>query len=441
MSEFNPLGRFPSLRQLDSPAEAGLDTKHGPGGPVEPGKGRLPASDPPPPRARELASRQVEALEFQAGEAESHLPPLAAADGQALNVLTMALARTAKTTPADKFTTAKIEQVVTATLDQQINPKRQAQGLSALKLDDEAMAHLLRRLGRNAGQFFAGIQAFADERKNFGRTLRWAADALPVNGNSLNRGMLWRGVIEGLPAGTGLCGVVQRAQVQSGVAALVKASGGGARSHDSVFHDATAVLGAGGPGAHPAWLEAAVAGLNLSDRPPASAAAPGAGGADSKGGPSAVSSLMAPLRRQEQLMNAILAANPDSTPAQLFGAFRGLAQGAVTARLIDSSTDLGALMRTLIRVGLRRGVDTTSQLPAMIGGLADGLRAALPRGHSGARIPLDQELVAAVEKEGAGKLKPLSLTYARECISHGFHSNLEHREALNFPGPASVDRK
>lgn len=451
MSEFNPLGRFPSLRQVESPPAAKPESKAVPSGRLPPGKGSMRVEEAADVAGRDLGSRVATRHEAPAVPASGGLPPLAPGDGESLNLIVMALATAART---DKLTPARIERVVDETLKKVVNPGRQGKQRPALALDADTTAHLVRRLVRNARQFFGKAEQHDSDYRHYQAVVRWASARLIGDRNLLHFGMHRQAVLEGLPAGAGSFGDPERVGLRSGVEALVAASGGARRGRDEVFEDARDVLALAGPQAHPGWLETAMYALNTSDRrarasvsassdakystveagqaqTPATPPSDGLAGEDAAVR-RALDAVAAPLRRQEQLIGALLEGNPQAAPEQLFGAFSGLGRGAVAAGLIDE-TDAAPLMRLLVHHALRRGVDSVDELPAMIAGLAEGLRAGFAGRSHGFIEKVNRQLAEAVMAAGGARLGPFSREIAQVSLDPGFVARMGYGDAVRSP--------
>jgi len=466
MSEFNPLGRFPSLRQLESPPARPADSKATRTGPVAPGKGSLRDSPGTDGSGRDLGSRQVR--QGGAGGAAGAtvaalgLPALDPRDGESLNVLVMALAAGAK---SGKLTAQKIERLVQQALAAQVHPQRAAKHLPPVALDAEMMAHLVRRVGRNARQFFNTGEPRLGDFHNYQAVMDWAAAGVLRSGSLMDYGMLRQAVLEGLPPGTGPFGPLQRGWLDTGIRTLLSAMDGAAREKDEVRDDVRDLLALAGADAHPGWLETAMIALTEGDRAPAGqpAAEPAARAsprpaADTKHTPvtdeaiarqtaldradavRALEGLAKPLRRQEELVRAVLAWNPQATPQQLFGAMRGLGRGVLMAGLVGDE-DLGAMMHVLVQRTLQRGVHSPDQLPSMIAGLGEGLRDAHPKKGKALGGHLTERLEDAVIRAGGKQLGPFAREIAHVSLRPGFAARQGYLAPPLQPAPPDRDGK
>lgn len=451
MSEFNPLGRFPSLRQVESPAAAPVETPSRPAGPVAPGRAALRDDADAGGSGRGLGSRVVQRGDAGAAAvARADLPALDPRDGESLNVLVMALAAAAK---SGRLTDQKIGRLVEQVLATQVNPQRAVKQLPPLDLSADMLAHLVRRVGRNARQFFASAEPRLGDFQNYQAVMGWAASRVLASGGLLHYGMLRQALFDGLPAGSATFGPLERGWLDVGIRQLLAAMDGASRETDEVLADAADLLAHAGPDAHPAWLETAMIALTAGDRPAAGSRstrtatpAPQKPAVDAKHVPAdeaylsdadiaratardtvkarhALEGLVQPQRRQEQLMRAVLAWNPQASPQQLFGAMRGVGRGVMLSGLVEDA-DLGAMMHALVHRALRRGVTSPDQLPAMIAGLAEGLRDAHPKKAKALGGKLNERLAAAVVAAGGKQLGP----FAREIAQHSLKPDFAVRE-------------
>lgn len=447
MSQFNTVGRSPSLGQLATQPAAKPESKAEPSGRLVPGKGSMRIEEAPGVAGKALGLREASAVPAAGG-----LPPLSPSDGQSLNLLVMALANAART---DKLTPARIERVVGEALKKVVNPARQAKQQPPLALDADTSAHLVRRLGRNARQFFSEAGRHDTEYRNYRAVVSWASARLTVDRNLLDFGMLRTAVMEGLPPGDGPFGDLERVGLRSGVESLVAASGAGVRGREEVFEDARDVLAAGGKGVHPGWLETAMYTLNAADRrgkapadakssgtargpahPQAAQATTGAAGEEAAIR-RAAEAMATPLRRQEQLMRAIFDRDPQASPEQYFAAFCGLGRGAAAAGRIEEE-DAGPMMRLLVNHALKRGIHSVDDLPAMIAGLAEGLRSGFAGKGQAFLAKLNPQLVEAVLTAGGARLGPFGRELAQVSLGPGFPVEMGYRDALRSPlGPRS----